>query len=44
MQDYMNINEFIKNYDELNTDFDFNNNDLYYNDFISNYNELTELN
>ena len=44
MQDYMNINEFIKNYDELNTDFNFSNNDLYYNDFISNYNELTELN
>lgn len=42
--EYININSFIKNYDELNTDFDFSNNDLYYNDFISNYNELTELN
>lgn len=44
MNDYININSFIKNYDEINTDFDFNNNDLYYNDFISNYEEFTEIN
>lgn len=44
MNDYININDFIKNYDEKNTDFNFNNNDLYYNDFISNYDEFTEIN
>lgn len=44
MPDYVNVNEFIKNYDNKNTDFDFSNNDLFYNDFISNYEELTELN
>lgn len=44
MPDYMNINEFIKSYDEKNNDFDFSNNDLYYNEFISNYEELSELN
>lgn len=44
MQDYININSFIKNYDEINTDFNFNKDDLFYNKFISNYEEFTELN
>ena len=44
MPDYMNINEFIKNYDNQNNDFNYNDNDIYYNDFISNYDEFTELN
>lgn len=43
MQDYMNVNEFIKNYDEKNTDFNFNKDDLFYNEFISNYEEFSEL-
>ena len=43
MNEYININSFIKNYDELNDNFDYNNSDdLFYNDFISNYNELEE--
>lgn len=44
MNDYININSFIKNYDETNTDFNFNKDDLFYNDFISNYEELEKLN
>lgn len=42
--EYININSFIKNYDEINTNTDFENSDIYYNDFISNYEEFTELN
>lgn len=37
---YVNINEFIKNYDNQNDDFIYNDNDIYYNDFISNYEEI----
>lgn len=41
---YININSFIKNYDEMNTNTDFNDNDIFYNEYISNYDEFTELN
>lgn len=46
MQDnsYININSFIKSYDEINTDFNFNKDDLFYNEYISNYEEFSELN
>lgn len=44
MQDYININDFIKSYDNKNNDFNYNDNDIFYNDFISNYEEFTELN
>lgn len=44
MQDYININDFIKSYDNQNNDFNYNDNDIFYNDFISNYEEFTELN
>lgn len=37
---YININEFIKNYDNKNVDFNYNDDDIYYNDFISNYEEV----
>lgn len=38
---YINVNEFIKNYDNKNDDFNYNNSDdIFYNDFISNYEEL----
>lgn len=37
---YINVNEFIKNYDNQNDDFSYNNDDIYYNDFISNYEEI----
>lgn len=37
---YVNINEFIKNYDNQNIDFNYNDDDIYYNDFISNYEEI----
>lgn len=37
---YVNINEFIKNYDNKNVDFNYNDDDIYYNDFISNYEEI----
>lgn len=37
---YVNINEFIKNYDNQNVDFNYNDDDIYYNDFISNYEEI----
>lgn len=42
MNDYINLNKFVKDYDEYNNNFDYNNNDLYYNDFVSNYEELEE--
>lgn len=43
MNDYININSFIKNYDNYNNNFDYNNSDdLFYNDFISNYQEIEE--
>lgn len=44
MNDYININDFIKNYDNQNNDFNYSDNDLFYNDFISNYEEFSELN
>lgn len=44
MNDYININDFIKNYDNQNNDFNYSDNDIFYNDFISNYEEFTELN
>lgn len=44
MQDYININDFIKNYDNQNNDFNYSDNDLFYNEYISNYEEFTELN
>lgn len=44
MDDYININDFIKNYDNQNNDFNYSDNDLFYNDFISNYEEFSELN
>lgn len=37
---YVNINEFIKNYDNKNVDFNYNDDDIFYNDFISNYEEI----
>lgn len=37
---YVNINEFIKSYDNKNVDFNYNDDDIYYNDFISNYEEI----
>lgn len=37
---YVNINEFIKNYDNQNVDFNYNDDDIYYNDFITNYEEI----
>lgn len=37
---YINVNEFIKNYDNQNIDFNYNDDDLFYNDFISNYEEI----
>lgn len=40
MKDYINVNEFIKNYDNKNVDFNYNDDDIYYNDFISNYEEI----
>lgn len=40
MNDYINVNDFIKNYDNQNNDFNFSDNDIYYNDFISNYEEV----
>lgn len=43
MQDYININDFIKNYDNQNNDFNYNDNDIFYNEFISNYEEFSEL-
>lgn len=39
---YININSFIKNYDNYNNNFDYENKDLFYNDFISNYQEIEE--
>ena len=43
MNDYVNINSFIKNYDYYNNNFDYNNSDdLFYNDFISNYTQIEE--
>ena len=43
MNDYININSFIKKYDDFNSNFDYNNSDdLFYNDFVSNYNEIEE--
>lgn len=44
MQDYININDFIKSYDNKNNDFNYSDNDIFYNDFISNYEEFSELN
>lgn len=44
MNDYININDFIKNYDNQNNDFNYSDNDLFYNEYISNYEEFTELN
>ena len=40
MQDYVNINDIIKNYDEKNNNYNYNNDDLFYNEFISNYEEV----
>ena len=38
MDNYINVNNFIKNYDNKNNDFNYNQDDnIYYNDFISNY-------
>lgn len=37
---YVNINDFIKNYDNQNIDFSYNDDDIYYNDFITNYEEV----
>ena len=38
---YVNINEFIKNYDNKNEECIYNSNDdIYYNDFITNYEEV----
>lgn len=37
---YINVNEFIKNYDNQNIDFNYNDDDIYYNDFITNYEEV----
>lgn len=38
---YINVNEFIKNYDNKNDDFNYNNiDDIFYNDFITNYEEV----
>ena len=37
---YVNINEFIKNYDNQNVDFNYSDDDIYYSDFISNYEEV----
>lgn len=42
MNDYININLFIKNYDDFNSNFDYKNDDLLYNDYVSNYNEIEE--
>lgn len=42
MNDYINLNKFVKDYDEYNNNYDYNNSDLYYNDFVSNYEELEE--
>lgn len=39
---YININSFIKNYDEFNSNYNFENNDLFYNDYISSYQEIEE--
>ena len=44
MNDYININDFIKNYDNQNNDFNYSDNDLFYNEYISNYEEFTEIN
>lgn len=44
MNDYININDFIKNYDNQNNDFNYSDNDIFYNEYISNYEEFTELN
>lgn len=44
MNDYININSFIKSYDEINTNMDYNNSDIFYNEYISNYEEFTEIN
>ena len=44
MNEYININSFIKNYDNQNNDFNYSDNDLFYNDFISNYEEFSEIN
>lgn len=41
MNDYINVNDFIKNYDNQNDDLNYNNcDDIYYNDFITNYEEV----
>lgn len=40
MNDCININDIIKNYDEKNNNYNYNNDDLFYNDFISNYEEV----
>lgn len=38
---YINVNEFIKNYDNKNVDFNYSNDDdIFYNDFITNYEEV----
>ena len=38
---YVNINEFMKNYDNKNEECIYNSSDdIYYNDFISNYEEV----
>lgn len=40
MNDYININDIIKNYDEKNNDYNYSDSELFYNDFISNYEEV----
>ena len=42
MNDYININLFIKNYDDFNSNFNYENDDLFYNDYVSNYSEIEE--
>ena len=40
MNDYINVNDFIKNYDNQNDCIYNNDDDIYYNDFITNYEEV----
>lgn len=37
MNDYININDFIKNYEDYKEKINNDDNDLYYNDTIINY-------
>ena len=41
MNNYIDVNDFIKKYDNQNDDLNYNNSeDIYYNDFITNYEEV----